>query len=77
MSKNSHTLHPDVFDCKPAALNSCAVSNGTRQLRSTSMVVGSFFHRRMVARNPSPLCWRPSNPAHRGRTCGAFTTTRR
>ena len=40
MSKNSHTLHPDVFHCKPAALKSRTVSNGTRQLCSMSMVVG-------------------------------------
>ncbi len=38
MSKNSHTLHPDGFDCKPAALKLRSESNGTRPLCSIPKV---------------------------------------
>ncbi|MBZ5650032.1 MAG: cyclopropane-fatty-acyl-phospholipid synthase family protein [Acidobacteriia bacterium] len=40
MSKNSGTLHSDVFDCKQAALDLCTSSKCAGQVRSESIDVG-------------------------------------
>ena len=51
MSKNSGTLHPDVFDCKQAALELRTFSNAPARCAANLSDRRSFFHRRVVTRS--------------------------